>query len=105
MKEKFQIGDVVSFTNPSMSVHLGKITEMFPSWRPKSYGGENLLHHVHYYKDGKLMQCPDFDRCQHKHTCPIHGANVWAEQIKRLSEKDIAFLRNEGILPETEEGS
>lgn len=109
---KHKIGMIVVFTEARHAGRLGKITEAFFCPRPQHVTGrlfgveksgpEQVLYHVHYFdsKTGRLMYCPDFARCHHRHTCPIHGDNVWAEDIAPLPEPDLEFYRAEGLIVE-----
>lgn len=87
------VGTIVSIQGS----HLGKVVEVFDYWRPAP--AEAKLHHVHYIdtKTGKLYVCPD-SRCKGEHTCPIHGANCWAEQLTVLPQKDLDFYVKEGMI-------
>jgi len=97
------LGKIVSFTDPGQT-RLGKIVEIFEYWRPSRLGHtpEQLLYHVRYLdlKTGLPMECPD-KRCKGEHTCPIHGANVPAEVIKPVPDRDLAFYRSEGLIRES----
>lgn len=68
----------------------GKIEQTYqPNEQRFGHDGQYIVFH-YLGEDGKLMECPDKERCQHQHTCPLHGANVRAEDVKdsRLTTPD-----------------
>jgi len=99
-RSSFKVGDLVFFTEPMYSGSFGVVAEIYPCWRD-THGSKKisqLRHHVRYYRDGRPMQCPDFARCQHSHACPIHGRNVWEEELKAFTSGDITFYAAEGLI-------
>jgi hypothetical protein len=105
------LGTIVSIHKGYDTGKYGVVTEIFDFWRPSSpvldklsreigRNPEQKLYHVHYIDShtGKLMVCPDYDRCKHEHTCPIHGDNCGVEQLKPFSEHDLEHFVQEGMV-------
>jgi hypothetical protein len=57
------------------------------------------LYHVHYVDPhtGRLKACPD-PRCHGEYTCPIHGENRLASELRALSPDQLATFVKEGLL-------
>lgn len=95
----YRLHDIVYLrANPG---HVGVITEIFPYVRSgfTSLGRAQVLHHVRYINGhGQLVTCPDFERCQHQHTCPLHGTNAWVEQLELMLPGDLDYYVREGFI-------
>ena len=88
------VGTIVSM---GASGQYGQVVAVLDHWR---HQGERKLHHVRYVDraSGQLMICPDVARCRHHHTCPIHGANRWAEELAPFPDRDLDWFVAEGML-------
>jgi hypothetical protein len=63
--------------------------------------GRRTLFPVHYIDPdtGKLMVCPDHERCGSTgHACPIHGANCTEDHLSKWTKQDVEFYVSEGML-------
>jgi len=62
--------------------------------------GRRTLANVHKIdpQTGKLLECPDKERCNHGRTCPIHSVNVDTYELTPWPSKDVAFYVTEGML-------
>jgi hypothetical protein len=89
MNTNIEIGTLVS---SGISNTFCEVTEIFP------HGGETL-YHCHYVdlETGLPKECPD-SRCHGEHTCPIHGRNERAADLKIVSENDISGYQQHGML-------
>ena len=97
-KPKFNLEQAVAF-----DYGLGVVKEMYPSYRT-SPSGYQWFFAVHYIRDGKLFACPD-NRCGGSRgvyvglTCPICSTGKWADWLQEVSDRDLAFLAKESIIP------
>lgn len=91
------VGSVVVSANPAYPI-FGEVTEIFPFYRT-GHMANQLLHHVHAIdaKTGRKVACPD-KRCKGEHTCPVHGWNRWADEIRVLNKKDLKQHIQFGLL-------
>lgn len=72
-------------------------------WRPT----DQHLYHVHYIdpNTGSLMACPDKRPHNDPFSCPICGTNVFIEDMREFSERDLEFYRKMGMIKDQEGGT
>lgn len=91
------VGDFVLVVRGSAWGRIISVTE--------DYDHHGALYLVRYYTTdgtGELV-CPD-SRCGGRSTsCPICKGNYRARDLARVSDRDLAFYREDGMLPKEEQ--